>query len=197
MTRAISPRAASKEVSYEDFMAMPETNQHVEVVDGVIIVMPSATFQHQDSELNLAFILRQHVKREDLGLVLVAPADIIIRKTPKLRVRQPDVMFFSNARAGFRTSSEPGRVQKEGIAPDLAVEILSPGQNERTLADKLSDYASIGVDEVWFADQESRTIRVLALDGGGYRVSGDFGIGETLVSAVLPGLNLDVAAVFA
>ena len=185
------------EVTYDEYMAMPESNRHVEVVDGVIFVMAGAAFEHQEVVVNLLIELKPQIKRADLGLLLTAPADVIIRKRPKLRVRQPDLMFFSNARAGFPAGSDPARVQAEGIAPDLAVKVLSPGQDETTLADKLADYASILVDEVWFADQATKTVRVLSLDEGVYRHSGEFGMGDRVASAVLPGIDLDVSAIFA
>lgn len=188
------------EVDYDTFMAMPETKQHVEVVDGVIHVMAGATVRHQVVAMNLASELSLATRRERLGLVLMAPLDIIIRKRPKLRVRQPDVLFYSNTRAGFDTRANLDRVQTANhdgtLSPDLAIEVLSPGQNEVTLAEKLADYASILVDEVWFADQDARTIRVLAREGEGYRPAGEFGRGERVVSAVLPGLDLAVDAVF-
>lgn len=58
------------------------------------------------------------------------------------------------------------RVQTQGIAPDLVVEVLSAGQNETTLAEKLADYVSIEVREVWPADQGAKSVRVLVLNQG-------------------------------
>jgi Uma2 family endonuclease len=198
MARATgSPPATSHEVTYEEFMRMPETHQHVEVVDGVIVVMPGATFKHQIVQGKFFTSLDGYVTRHDLGLVIAAPADVIIRKRPKLQVRQPDVMFFSDLRAGFHAAADPDRLQEEEVKPDLAVEVLSPGQNETPLADKLADYASIQVDEVWFADQAQKSIRVLAREGDGYRLAGEFGPGTRLISRVLPGLDLAVDAIFA
>ena len=175
---------------------MPETNQPTEVVDGVVVIMPGPTFLHQMIAGNLYLLIRGFVQQHDLGLAFGNPIDLIIRKLPKLRVRQPDLSFFSNARAGFLATSDPNRLFAEAIAPSLVVEILSPGQNETTLAEKLADYASIAVDEVWFVDQVGRSIRVLARDGGAYRLAGDFSSQDRLISAVLPGLDLDVAATF-
>jgi Uma2 family endonuclease len=188
------------EVTYDDYMAMPETSQHVEIVDGVIYVMSGPTFGHQEIVIEILAQLRPQVRRSKLGLLLVSPADVIIRKQPKLRVRQPDLLFFSNERAGFDASSQPSRVQQANrdgtLAPALVIEVLSPGQNERTLSIKLGDYASIEVDEVWFADQEAKSIRILGRDGDGYRLAGEYQAGDALVSAVLPGIQLDLGAVF-
>jgi len=186
------------EVTFDDYLAMPETNQHVEVVDGVIYVMAGPSFTHQ--RILIEFLMRMSLHVRGLGLILVAPCDVIVCKHPKLRVRQPDLLFFSNARAGFDARAEPARVQEAnragGLAPDLVIEILSPGQDERTLADKLADYASIEVEEVWFADQAAKSVRLLARDGDGYRLAGVFRPGDRVASAVLPGIDLDLAAIF-
>lgn len=197
---ATHPASPPAEVTYEEYMAMPISNQHVEVVDGVIVVMPGATYKHNRIQARIQRGVEDFVSGRGLGLVLPCPSDVIIRKRPKLCVRQPDASYFGSTRAGFDADADPDRVQRANqdgrLGPDLVVEVLSPGQNEKTLADKLADYASIEVDEVWFADPETKTIRVLARDGDAYRHAGEFGIGDRLVSAVLPGLDLDVAAIF-
>ena len=55
----------------------------------------------------------------------------------------------------------------------------------------------VQVDEVWFVDPEAKAIRVLAREGAGYRLAGEYGAGDRLAWAALPGVDLDVAAVFA
>ena len=184
------------EVTYDDYMAMPETNRHVEVVDGVIHVTAAATPYHQKVSANIQFELEVATRRTDLGLVLPAPLDVVIRRRPKLRVRQPDLVYYSNARAGFRVGDRLDLILDGTHKPDLVVEILSPGEDERTLAGKLADYGSIEIDEVWLADQAAKSIRVLARDGAGYRPAGENCAGARIASAVLGGIDLDPAAIF-
>ncbi len=193
MASVDTPTTTTGEVTYEEFLAMPVTNRHVEVVDGMIQVLPAPTYFHQRRQLRIASRLESQVDNLGLGLVLTGPADIVIRDVPKLRVRQPDVMFFSDRKAGFQTSGDPDRLFQDRIAPDLVVEVLSPGQDESSLA----DYASIAVEEVCFADQEANAIRVLRLEGAAYCPVGEYRSGERLKSAVLPGIALDVTAIFA
>lgn len=196
MSRATTPSAPPAEVSYDDYMAMPESTLSVEVVDGVLIDMPTPSYSHQDVQLAIAVPLRAHVRANGLGLIVVSPADLVIRRKPKLRIRQPDVMFFSDARSGFDCAADPNRLQAESVAPEIAVEVLFPGQNERTLAEKLRDYASINVLEVWFADQLTRSIRVLRPDGESYMLEREYRSGDRLTSPNLPGLDLPVASIF-
>ena len=190
------PEAMRPELSYEDYMAMPVSKQRCEVIDGALMLMASPRYTHQRIQFNITVGLNDFGAAHDLGLAILAPADVIIRKRPKLRVRQPDVLFFTNARAGFRVADDLDRVQDEGIAPDLVVEIVSPSDRPKAWTAKLADYASIQVREVWRVDKTAATIEILGLDGGEYTRAGLFGAGESLRSAVLPGLELPVGPLF-
>ena len=192
MSLASTPKAAVARISYEEFLAMPETNAPTEVVDGVVVTMPAPRFKHQKIQERLGRRIEDHARERDIGTVIFPPADVIIRTHPRLQVRQPDLAFYLDARAGFRVLDDLDRLQDEAIAPSLVVEILSPGQNETTLAEKLADYASIAVDEVWFVDQVGRSIRVLARDGGACRLTGEFSSADRVISTVLPGIDLVV-----
>jgi Uma2 family endonuclease len=80
-------------------------------------------------------------------------------------------------------------------APDLVVEILSPGTRRRDLEIKQALYVRFGVQEYWIVDPEARTVTVLTLTGDHYEpVSpGD----DAIASRVLPGFTLALNEVFA
>ena len=71
----------------------------------------------------------------------------------------------SSSRATGCTSSAPKTID---AAPDLVVEILSPGTRRRDLTTKRELYARFGVQEYWIVDPEARTVTVLALVGDKY-----------------------------
>lgn len=196
MTQAITPRSPSVEISYEAYLTLPMTRQPTEVIEGVLVVMNPPTTSHQIILGNLNWMIRGYVSTHDLGVVLLSPLDLVIRKRPKLKVRQPDLMFFSDAKAGYRIRSEQARFKAELPVPALAVEVLSPEQIERTMAGKLADYAEHGIDEVWFVDQDQRSIRVLNLDGPSYRLTREYREGDRLASNVIAGLDLDLTSGF-
>src|SRR5690606_33018553 len=125
------------------------------------------------------------VREHRLGRVFLAPLDIVIRRDP-LRTRQPDVMFISNARRYII-----GRQVIEG-GPDLVIEILSPTNTRRELEEKLHDYQRIGVRETWIVSPEARIVEVLQLSPERIERSGLYGLGDAIVSAVLPELALTV-----
>ena len=197
MTRATRPGRASKELTFEAWQRTPETMIRHEIVDGVIELLNAPTWDHQIYLLNLSAILRSFVRDRELGLVVISPADVVIRKRPKLRVRQPDLMYFSDARAGFRCRSDRKRLQVESIAPEIIIDFLSPGQDETSLSGRLDDFASIGVAEAWLIDMIAQTVEVLALRPDGRIRVAFFGLEERLSSASLPGFEMEVADSFA
>jgi Uma2 family endonuclease len=197
MTRATTPEATTKEISFEDYLALPESNLPTEIIDGVLVVSasPGAFLQWIVNNVNLA--VTPFVRARGLGIVIISPSDLMIQRWPKLRVRQPDLMLFSAARTGLRGVADILGVKFFEVTPELVVEVLSPDQTKETLAEKLADYAAIGVPEVWMIDPDARAVEVLALAGGRYATAALFAQGEIIASAVLPGLDLPVASLFA
>ena len=82
-------------------------------------------------------------------------------------------------------------------APDLVVEIASPGTRTHDRSTKLSAYARGGVPEYWLAEPADRTIEVPALEDGVYRSLGVFTGASTLPSRGLPDLPVRVEQFFA
>lgn len=81
-------------------------------------------------------------------------------------------------------------------APDLVVEILSPGTAQRDLGRKRELYERHGVQEYWIVDPESRAIEVLSLADGRYARTGLFRRNQRLSSPLLEGFSVDLAEVF-
>lgn len=100
--------------------------------------------------------LYDFVSRRKLGVVLFAPIDLIVRRKPKLRTRQPDLIFVSTARQHILAD------QIEG-GPDMVVEILSASDTRKRISEKLHDYQLLGVRECWLVSIEAETVEVLRL----------------------------------
>jgi Uma2 family endonuclease len=116
--------------------------------------------------------------------------DVIIHRVPRLRTRQPDITFVSRARRSIVQD------QIEG-GPDLVIEVLSPGDTRKEIEQKLEDYARIGVRECWIVSIEAETVEVLQLSAKGVKRLGLYGSGDSVRSAVLPGLALPTKKMFA
>lgn len=176
--------------TYEDYAALPDDGQRYEIVDGVLYMAPSPGRWHQKATVRFAYYLFMHVEQTGLGEVYEAPFDVeLAHKT----MVQPDVLVVLNANREKITDS---RIIG---APDLVIEVASPGTAGYDRSKKQTAYARAGVPEYWIADPWSRTIEVLALEMGSaeYRSLGVFEGQATLPSRVVPNLPIQVGQFFA
>jgi Uma2 family endonuclease len=158
----------------------------VELIDGVVYVTPAPGTSHQSILEKLVYWLGLYVRSNELGRIFFAPVDV--RLSPH-DVVQPDLLFIDRTRLAIITERSI-----EG-APDLVVEILSPGTRERDRGAKRALYARFGVREYWLLDPSMQTIEVLALAAGDAVAVPPDAAGFAQ-SALLPGLTLDPEAVF-
>jgi Uma2 family endonuclease len=188
--------AVIPELTYEQWRLLPETKERYEIIDGVIRMSPPPSPDHQWINQNLSDILSPHVRAAELGVVLVAPVDILIRRHP-LRTRQPDLLFLSAERTGVRGRKELREMPHVDVPVDLGVEVLSPSNSRIDIERKLEDYLSVGMREVWLVSPEAETVEVLRLSEGRVERVGLYGAGQPVHSEVLPDLRLTVDQVFA
>lgn len=180
----------AKKLTYADFLQLPETTRRFEVVDGELLYMsPSPTPQHQRVSRNLFRLLDGYVVAHALGEVLYAPLDVLVQREP-LRTRQPDLLYV---RAERQHIIGPQHVES---GPDLVVEILSPGNTRVDMEAKLEDYRTLGVHECWLVSPEGRTVEVLRLATSGFARTGLYGVGDALISSVLPDLRINVTDIW-
>ncbi len=186
---------ATYELTYDAYMTEPIVYGRYDIVNGVRIFMPGATWDHQAIAGNVYDLLRDYARSSGSGKALFAPFDVLIRRFPKMQVRQPDVLFISVARLA-QAGGRPVKGPLEA-APELVVEIISDSETQKILGDKLADYISIGVDECWVVRPDTETVEVLALTPGGASSMAIYGKGQAVASVVFAGLAVLVADVFA
>jgi Uma2 family endonuclease len=182
------PGPAQGHWTYEEYAALPDDGKRYEIVSGVLYMSPSPSGPHQDAALEIATYLRAHIKLTGLGLVRVAPFDVIL---PAGDVVQPDVLVILNEHLG--------RVTDKFIlgAPDLVVEIASPSTATHDRHNKLDAYARAGVPGYWIVDPFSQTVEVLSLERVGmYQSPGLFRGKATLPSLVVPNFSARVEQFF-
>ena len=185
----------TKKLTFDEWQALPETKQRCDVVDGVLVMPPGPLGEHQWLEFRIASRLNNFVDEPGLGIVVIAPYDVLIQREP-LRVRQPDVLVVNAELTGITHPADlVGRPFLE-LPPLLLVEVISPSNTRRYVEEKLADYRSIGVPECWLASFPTRSVEVLQLTAEGYATSDAFGMGDTLRSGVLPGFTLPIADIF-
>lgn len=161
-------------------------NRLFELVDGVL-VEKAMGFEESRYAVLLAGYLLAFLKDFDLGVVL--EADGMMKLLPGI-VRIPDVSFLSWAR--YPKGLRPGEIPS--LAPDLAVEILSPSNTRNEMARKLDEYLRAGVRLVWYVDPKAREVRVHeSPEASAVLTAGDVLDG----GAVLPGFRLPLSDFFA
>ena len=145
------------------------------------------TMLHQRIVRLLFLLFNQFVTARGLGEVLFAPLPVRLWTS---KFREPDMVYLRPGRGEHRG-------QPEGA--DLVVEVVSEGEENRRrdLETKRQEYARARIPEYWIVDPENQRVTVLALEEAAYREHGVFGLGDTVTSAILPGLTVGVADIFA
>lgn len=169
---------AGLRMTADEFFALGETQDRYELIDGVVVMSPSATPRHW-----------RVVRHLTQALELWNPAaeyfvEIDVRLGGRL-VYCPDLTVY----APGRLAEVPERLTE---APDLVVEVLSPGNKATDLITKRADYERFGVREYWVFEAAGVLARAWRREGGAFvEHASDLGV---LRSAALPGLTIDLAA---
>ena len=175
-----------KLLTYEEWLKLPEVEGIEEVVNGEIRKMPPNKILHADTVENLADILKASVDRKTVQ-VRVSTFGLVIRRDP-LTTRVPDIAVFIRGQV----------VEQDGYilsAPELIVEVLSPANTRAERAEKLKDYESLGVPEVWVVSPEARTVEVLSLKDGLLSTTSLLREGQ-LKPAQFPSVAIDIASIW-
>ena len=173
-------------LTYDDYLALPETMQRYEVIDGKLIMEPAPLFGHQWHSRKIFQPMANYVDENLLGLVVYAPVDIMITRAP-LRTRQPDLLYISFERMTQLGLEDMEELPFLDIAPDLVVEIVSPSESQGKISDKLADYGRMGVGECWLVRPRESTIEVVQFTADLSRSVERFSNGARVQSHVLPG----------
>ncbi len=113
----------------------------------------------------------------------------MLKFAPQL-VRIPDISFISRERL---PGGKPPRDPIPGLAPNLAIEVLSRSNTEEEMSRKLDDYFEVGVELVWYFDPRKRTVKVFKSPEKCVVLKGS----QTLTGGtVLPGFKVKVADIF-
>jgi Uma2 family endonuclease len=144
----------------EDVLSLPDDAPRVELDDGVMFVVPSPTYDHQDISGLLWFWLRQHAPREFRASQATGVA-VSLNTT-----FEPDVLLVDADVAGSKHYAVADHVT-------LVVEIVSPGTKKRDRFDKPGDYAKAGIPHYWRIEQNPIHIFAYDLVDGQYRLAAD------------------------
>jgi Uma2 family endonuclease len=175
-----------KVITYEEWLKLPEAEGVEEVVQGENRKMPPNKILHADTVENLADLFKAQLERKTVQ-VRVSIFGLVIRRDP-LTTRVPDVAVFIRKNV----------VEQDGYihsAPELVVEVLSPANTRAERSEKLKDYETLGVPEVWVVSPEAQTVEVMLLKDGRLSTTAVLREGQ-LKPAHFPCAVVDIASIW-
>jgi Uma2 family endonuclease len=139
----------------EELLAMPDDGYRYELIKGELRRMSPAGGPHGRSAMRVGWRLAEYVEANNLGVVFAAETGFRLTSDPDT-VRAPDAAFVSRQRIeqiGMPRGYWPG-------APDLAVEVVSPGDTFTEVEDKVVDWLTAGTKMVVVVNPDKRTVSV-------------------------------------
>jgi Uma2 family endonuclease len=174
-------------VTIEEFERLPDDASRLELVRGHVVREPPAGFEHGGIAASITTCLTTYARQHALGRVVTDEPGFVLFDDPPT-VRAPDVAFV----ARDRLPADPRGFPR--LAPDLAVEIVSPSNTLVEIQEKVFDYLDAGTRLVWVVEPRGRTVTV-------YRSREEIGIlmpsQEIDGGEVLPGFRVEVSELFA
>ena len=144
----------TKLITADELLAMGDIGR-CELIYGELVMMSPAAPEHGVVAMRIGRYIGNFVEEHDLGLVFAAETGFKIASDPDL-VRAPDASFVRKDRVA---SGLPKRGYFEGV-PDLAVEVASPDDTKRELAEKINMWLAHGTTSCWVADPPTRTVTI-------------------------------------
>ena len=174
-----------------DLELMPDDGKRYEIIDGELYVSRQPSWQHQAVCARATAALVTWSTRADNGIVLVAPGVVFADDDDVA----PDIAWVSKERLAATLGPDPHL----HAAPDLVVEILSPGAtNERRDREaKLKLYSRRGVREYWIIDWRQQRLEAYRRDNVALGLAATFLRDDILESELLPGFSVNLREFFA
>jgi Uma2 family endonuclease len=170
----------------DELLHLSIPNKRVELVRGVLVVKEPPGYRHGDVAAQILKSLIIYVDDRNLGRVLAAETGFKLARNPDT-VRAPDVAFISRDRL-----PDPDTRGFAELAPDLAVEVLSPDDRPGETLSKVGDWLEAGARLVWIIDPRRRLARIYRQDGSEMHLTAEDALdGED----VLPGFACRLSSV--
>jgi Uma2 family endonuclease len=173
--------------TYEDYRHTPDDGKRYEIIDGDLCVSLPPPVNHQVIAGNLLFTLAKFLKLHPIGEVILGPLEVYFSK---INIAQPDIIFISKARWHI---VKPTKVKG---APDLVIEVPSPGTAKRDRTIKAKMYAQFGVREYWLPKEKTATVEIFRLQDRKLVSVARLGKSDVLTSPLFPGLEIRLSEIF-
>ena len=141
-----------------ELLELPRGNYRYELVKGELLTMSPSAAEQGAVTVNLTLLLGSFVKANNLGTLYAAETGFKLQTNPDT-VIAPDIAFLGQGR---KSSRSQGFLSG---APDLAVEVLSPGDRRSKIEQKTAQWLQFGAKAVWIVNPERRTVEIHSQNG--------------------------------
>ena len=180
---------ATQWMTADELLAIPRDGMRRRLIEGELIEMQPAGFFHGVTSNFLGTYLTVFVQEHDSGIVTTAETGFKVATNPDT-VLAPDVGFVAKNRLPADLSTLAGFFPG---APDLAVEVVSPGDTYGEVETKVARYLDAGTQLIWIVRPKQRRVEVHRADETSTLLS----LPDTLSGeSVVPGFNLAIARIF-
>jgi Uma2 family endonuclease len=171
-----------------DLEALPYDETHrYELIDGELYVSPAPGIPHQLVLNNLLLELGIYLRQHAVGTVVPGPDAVLSNHDWVI----PDIVFVTKERWDSLVTKD-----RFYGAPDLMIEILSPGNWKRDLTTKRKLYGNFGVQEYWVVDVRNRALMIFRLNGDMLEEVRTIRDDDQLESPLLPRFSIPVRTIF-
>lgn len=182
----------NKTYTYADYLKW-QFEERVELIKGYIFKMsPAANRVHQEVVGAIHIEIGVFLSKKQCK-VYIAPFDVRFPRKSKndkdiVTVLQPDICVVC----------DPAKLDEHGClgAPDLVVEVLSPGNSKKEIKNKFNIYEESGVREYWIVDPIRQTLQINKLVDGRYHSMRALTAGDIVTTEILPGFSMDLTDIF-
>lgn len=181
----------NKTYSYADYLLW-RFKERVELIKGKILKMsPAPSRKHQEISRNINRVLDQYFYGQKCKLYY-APFDVRI---PRQSIDDKEVSTV--VQPDLCVVCDESKLDDKGCigAPDLIVEILSPGNSKREMKDKFELYQESGVREYWIVDPNQESVLIYILKNGEY-IGLKPVVDDTAASYIFPDLTVHTNDIF-
>ena len=193
MITSLSQLDPNEVYSYADYLAW-KFEERIELLRGHIAAMSAPSRTHQKISINLSRIISQQLYRSTCE-VYAAPFDVRLphfdtrNNTQVVTVVQPDLCVIC----------DENKLDAKGCigAPDLIIEILSPGNSRREMKDKFEIYQEVGVKEYWIVNPTEKIVNIYIRNEVGKSVGLQPCVSDDIITTlIVPNLQVDLTEVF-
>ncbi len=185
----------TKQYSYAEYLKW-EFKERIELIKGYLYKMsPAPARRHQELVWNFSMQIDKYLRNKPCKAYF-APFDVRLprnindKDSPKITVLQPDICIVCDL----------SKLDDKGCdgAPDLIIEVLSPGNSDKEMKLKYDVYEEAGVREYWIVQPEYRNVLIYVLDDSGKFVGKHpLTASDFLTPTIFPDFQIDLSEAFA